>query len=259
MGPVVCLAVFVGIVVFLIVYFARRQRRRQVAWQELATRLGFSYVEKDEHLPVEFSFQLFSYGKIRFGRNVLRGEREGVPVILGDYHFETPVAEDRHEHEQTISVVTAPGMSLPSTVLMREGKQEGFAAKLTAVVNATFGGGRPEDIDFDDDSAFSEAFTLHCSEQAQAREIFNSSLRKLLVRNRDLFSRCVIETAGDAILVIASSFRDGFPAELDVPVEGILSGCTILLPPEQSVSLMKPGLLLLEQWRGRGTPAKEGI
>jgi len=248
-GPIICAAIFIGVIVLVIVIAVRRDRKRRLGWQELAGRLGYAYVQEDQDLPGKFPFQLFSCGTRQTAHNVLAGEKKGVSIILADFEFSTPAGDRSHKETQTVCVVSVTGLNLPSMIVVREAHLEGAAGRLGSLLNSALGGTGPEDIDFDDDPAFSEAFILLSPDQAQARQAFNTSVRWFFVKNQDHFPKCTIETSGNSILIIASCSPLGYPSNMQMPASAVVSTCGIRIPPEESTTLMELGLRLVEQWR----------
>lgn len=169
-GFIVCL--FVGIIIASVI----SGKKRREAWQEVAQTLGFTYTERDTSIPGTYSgLKLFMQGRSQRAEHVLRGSHGGITALLLDYQYTTGSGKNSSTHFHTLCIIEDDGLDLPDILLRRQVRFFDFLGKL-------FGG---QDVNFDDDPAFSESFVLQGSDEEALRKLFTSAIRARFVENKE--------------------------------------------------------------------------
>ncbi len=170
--------IFIGIAILLIggggLLAWQAERRRRERWAAAAERLGLHFVAKpggDVPLP---DFKLFGRGHGRRLRNAALGTLDGATLMLADYQYTTSSGKNSSTHRQTITVLQSPTLRLPSCFLRT--RVAGFDT-----LGRWFGG---QDINFEEDPAFSKGFVLQGPDEAAIRERFNPALRSFFLERR---------------------------------------------------------------------------
>ncbi len=155
------------------VYLAwRYEKQRTAALSDVALRMGFRFAERDDSVLVP-GFPLFERGRGRKAKNVMMGTSGGRAVTLFDYWYTTGGGKSSQTH--SMSVALYEGFSgLPPFDMA----PENF---LTRIANA-FGW---QDIDFDANPEFSNAYLLRSPEEAAVRAAFRSDVLSFFAAARD--------------------------------------------------------------------------
>jgi hypothetical protein len=172
------LLVGVGVaVVAIIVLRVYQEQKRTEEMQVVAGRMGFSFAAGGEpSLQGRLGrFCLFSQGRSRKARNVLRQEVRGMGVTLFDYRYTTGSGEHNQTRDQTVALFETDRLHLPAFSL----RPEGVFHKLAG----SFG---YQDIDFEAHPVFSEAYLLRGDDEARIRAAFRDEALGYLARYRDL-------------------------------------------------------------------------
>lgn len=158
-----------------IVYAAwNHQKKRTLALQELAERLGWSFQPKPDLDAVTGygRLQLFSQGRRQQVRNHLAGEREGRQVAVFDYSYVTGGGNSQATWHQTVVHVHVPEQDLPAFALRPE--------HVLHKIGAMFG---YQDIDIENDPVFSGQYLLRGTDEAAIRALFDADVRDFFDRN----------------------------------------------------------------------------
>lgn len=168
--------IFGGFILFFVVVFYiswLNDKKRTETLRAMAAQMGFEFFDSDDTLHTSLgNFKLFSRGHSKRTRNVFRGTRDNVSVIMADYYYTTGSGKNSTTHMQTICIIEDPEMRIPHFFLRHENKFFDFLGKM-------FGG---QDINFDDDPQFSDAFVLQGEHEALTRELFDSDIRREFVK-----------------------------------------------------------------------------
>jgi hypothetical protein len=114
------------------------------------------------------SFKLFNQGHSRRLTNLLRGSRDDVSISLCDYKYTVGYGKHQQVHLQTICVLRSPKLKLPHFFARRQVALFDFLGKM-------FGG---QDVNFDEDPAFSKAFVLQSvGSEDELRRAFDHNVR----------------------------------------------------------------------------------
>ena len=185
---IVGVAAFIGFFIWVAWYVEKRRREAMAAW---AQANGFTYEASGGGLINTLSaFKLFNQGRARVAKNLLRGSKDTGAISICDYQFTTGSGRSQTVHHQTIAILQTPGRHAPHFFLRRQ-------RALFDALGKMFGG---QDINFDDDPAFSKAWVLQTGgDENQLRHFMNPALRDTLTRMAD--RNLVIEVVGDTMLI----------------------------------------------------------
>ena len=179
-GLFVLLLVGVGIAVvaMILLQFYQEQKRTE-EMQVMAGRMGCSFqTEGDPGLVGRLArFRLFSQGRARKIRNVMRKEVDDVVVTLFDYRYTTNSGKHSHRHEQTVLLLQSERLRLPLFSL----RPEGLLHKLAG----SFG---YQDIDFETHPIFSDAYLLQGDDEARVRAVFGEEALGYYARHQKLWT-----------------------------------------------------------------------
>lgn len=191
LGPFIAIG---GVVALIggIVYLAWwMEKKRTEAMTAFAQSHGYQFEGPAQQLIDELAqFKLFNQGRARTAKNMMRGSKEPGAVRICDYQFTTGSGKHQQVHQQTICVLKTPGRNAPHFFLRRQRALFDSLGKL-------FGG---QDINFDDDPAFSKAYVLQTSgDEAQLRGFMTVGLRETLSRLAD--KNLLMEVVGDTLVL----------------------------------------------------------
>lgn len=185
---------FVTFAIVMIVYSFYLARKRRDTIALIAPRMGFSFNERDDSFRSKHDYlKMFSRGHSHRLINVLQGERDGITVMLADYHYTTGSGKNSTHHSQTLCVISDASMQLPNFYLRQENKFFDYLGKL-------FGG---QDINFPDDEAFSSAFVLQGTKESETRYLFKPEVRKAFMRFAGTSNQ--IEGQDDSLIIHRST------------------------------------------------------
>jgi hypothetical protein len=170
-GVIIVVILLVVVVVVVIAVLAAAKRR--AAHQALCVQRGWSYSPSGPIPEPLMAFPIFAHGHTREVRETIRGTHDGQPFTLFEYVYVTGHGKHRHHHHHTIvqwSTAELPVFSLTP---------EGWMSRLGNVFGT-------QDIDFDDDPAFSRAFQLRGDDEHRVRALFTPDRRRALAQDLHL-------------------------------------------------------------------------
>jgi hypothetical protein len=176
---VLLIPLIAALVIGLLIFGWWREKKRREAFEALARRLGMSYMRKDRGLAGAYGFlNRAAQGSNRYAFNILRGEYDGRPVCLFDYHYETYSTDSKgrrktHHHYLSFFVLHDTA-TYPELTIVREG----FFDKIGQAIGF-------DDIDFES-SEFSKAFAVRSKDKKFAYDICHTRMMEYLLQNRDL-------------------------------------------------------------------------
>lgn len=190
-GPILLV---VGVIALIggIAYLAwLMEKKRTEAMSAWAQAHGFVFEGERPQLVDELSaFKLFNQGRRRIVKNLMRGAKDPGAVRIADYQYTTGSGKHQTVWQQTICVITTPGRSAPHFFARRQ-------RALFDALGKVFGG---QDINFDDDPAFSKAYVLQSvGDEQQLRHFMSPGLREALTRLSD--RNIVLEVVGETMLL----------------------------------------------------------
>ncbi len=186
------LMLFAGIACIVVVIFAVTawsNKKRTQAWQAVADELSVDYLGRDDEILTQYAnLKIFSRGHSKQFNNTIRGDAGDTMITLGDYRYRTSSGKNSKTHVQTVCVLQSAMLDLPHCYLRRE-------VFLFDALGQSLGG---QDIDFDDDKAFSDAFVLQGDNETAVRNLFDAQVRQWFVAQaaRSFF----FETHGNTLL-----------------------------------------------------------
>ncbi len=182
---------FIGFVVGIIALSWWFEKKRTEAMEAYAQSRGFTFEGENPALMAELrNFKLFGQGHSQVVKNAMRGAKDIGAIRICDYTYTTGSGKHRTVHNQTIAVVHTPGRNAPHFFVRRQRALFDSLGKL-------FGG---QDINFDDDPAFSNAYVLQTSGGEQRLQSFMSvGLRETFTRLVD--KNLIVEVKGDTLLI----------------------------------------------------------
>ena len=197
------LAVGLGVtaVVAGVQYVVEKRRREAVAAWATSRSLTFEPARPSTVDEYE-RFKLFKAGHTRRAFNFVQGRRDGFELRVVDYQYKTGGGRNARSHKQTVCILDGESRHDVHFFCRRQSTVFDAIGKL-------FGG---QDVNFDDDPAFSKAFVLQTNgEEARLRTFMSPRLRALLV---DLAPRNITLEVNGGTLVLHMGRRVK-PEELD--------------------------------------------
>jgi hypothetical protein len=190
LGPVLVIGgviALVGGIVYLAWLMEKKRTEAMTAW---AQANAFVFEGAAPQLVQELShFKLFSQGGGRVVKNLMRGGRDVGALRVCDYQYTTGSGKNATTHHQTICIVNTPGRAAPHFFVRRQ-------LRFFDAMGKMFGG---QDINFDDDKAFSDAFVLQTNgQEQQLRHFMTPRVREGLVRLKD--QNPLVEVNGDVLV-----------------------------------------------------------
>lgn len=191
LGPVLAIGGMIALVGGIIWLAWYMEKKRTEAMSAYAQSHGFQFEGPAQQLIDELSmFKLFNQGRARTAKNLMRGAKDVGSIRICDYQFTTGSGKHQQVHHQTICVLKTPGRQVPHFFLRRQ-------RAIFDALGKVFGG---QDINFEDDPAFSKAYVLQCSgDENQLRGFMSPGLRDSLTRLAD--HNLVIEVVGDTMVL----------------------------------------------------------
>ena len=148
-------------IILLQTYLSYRQTK---AVEAIAPQLNLAFVGNGhQQIPgIVQSLNLFSRGRSRRVRNVLRGRRNGMDVFVFDYFYTTGSRKHKRTHSYTLAVVQVDGLTVPAFSLVPK--------TLWHTIGGWFG---YQDINFEGYPLFSKQYLLRGSDEVSIRQLFN--------------------------------------------------------------------------------------
>jgi hypothetical protein len=144
-------------------------RQRTDAIQRLASNLGFQYQPEPKlYLPSQlWQLELFSKGRNRRVNNLIQGRMGNTKVSLCDYRYTSRSGKSSRTYRQTVVVIEADDLQLPSFMLIPE--------NVFHKIGDMFG---YHDIDFATHPDFSSRYLLKGSDESWIRQVFHDDVLK---------------------------------------------------------------------------------
>ncbi|MEW5742626.1 MAG: hypothetical protein AB1938_27160 [Myxococcota bacterium] len=169
MEPVLAIGGVIALIAIIAYLAWLYEKKRTEAMQRYAEQHGWAFEGYGSGLEAQLgTFKLFNQGHSRRLSNAMRGVRDRVAVAVADYRYTTGSGKHSHTHHQTICTVRVPGMTLPHFFARRQ-------VALFDAIGKMFGG---QDINFEEDPAFSKAYVLQSQTgEESVRRYFNERAR----------------------------------------------------------------------------------
>jgi hypothetical protein len=154
--------VILFILIFAISAYVRNERTKAV--KRIAAQLDWEFCgHGKENLPtLAWNFDLFSKGRARQVRNLLRTQQEDASIFIFDYQYTTGGGKNSRTYYQTVVLFASDTLTLPRFFLI----PENFLHKIGNIFGY-------HDIDFSDSPQFSEQYLLRGDFESRIRQLFN--------------------------------------------------------------------------------------
>lgn len=191
LGPFLAIGGVIALIAGIVYLAWLMEKKRTEAMTAWAQSHGFVFEGATPQLIDELSaFKLFNQGRARTAKNTMRGSKEPGAVRICDYQFTTGSGKHQQVHQQTIVVLKTPGRMAPHFFLRRQ-------RALFDALGKVFGG---QDINFEDDQAFSKAYVLQTNgDEQQLRGFMSPGLRDMLTKMAD--RNLLMEVVGDTLVL----------------------------------------------------------
>lgn len=191
---ILIVSIILFVVPIIITIVMRREKKITAELKEFAGRYKFDFQETgDVGLMDEMvSFQLFSKGRSRKIRNVMRAKTQESELMVLEYSYKTNSGKNSHHWNQTVVFFQSDLLELPSFVLRPE--------NIFHKIGSTFG---YQDIDFDTHPEFSTNLLLRGEDEAQIRKIFNTRV----LHHFNGINRISVEGVGDKLIYYKNNKR----------------------------------------------------
>ncbi|MEM9215924.1 MAG: hypothetical protein AAGD25_16465 [Cyanobacteria bacterium P01_F01_bin.150] len=139
-------------------------QRRTNAVEAIALQLNLDFVgHGHQQIPsVVQSFNLFSRGRSRRVRNVLKGQNNGMAVFVFDYFYTTGSGKRKRTRCYTVAMLQVNRLTVPAFSLVPK--------TLFHTIGGWFG---YQDINFEGYPLFSKRYLLRGSDEISIRQLFN--------------------------------------------------------------------------------------
>lgn len=199
----------IGLLAIVVWYNRKLERERRQALERLAQTLRCAFLPEGDAALLGLCELALGVRHKRSAkvRNVLRGERHGIPFRIVDYSYVTHSGKHSHHHRQTV-VAAELGRPLPDFQMRRET----WIDKLGDYVGW-------HDLDFDHRPGFSSTYFLRGKNESEIRAFFGDRALGLLEnRPEPLYA---LGGVGD-VLVIQEKREFLPPEELESHLEAAL-------------------------------------
>lgn len=180
------------IVLLMVAVFAfglHEKKKRTQAVEQIAMDMGGSFQESDPPFLESIKgsgLHLFQRGHSRSARNLLRVPHRDTLMTAFDYRFITGHGKHRHRHHQTAVLFSWERGGLPLFVLRPQNLLDNIAAGLGM-----------QDINFEENPAFSHRYHLSGSDEEAIRRVFGGAALEYCAERE----RLVVESCGDRLLI----------------------------------------------------------
>ncbi len=206
--------VLVALVIFSIFWAIQQGKARQVAIKALAGHLGFEFTPACAGAPDPelAGFRLFDQGHSRRSFNILRGVLGREQALICDYQYTTGGGKSRQTHSYVVTAFQLEGRRLPRFELRPE--------NVFHRIGQVFG---YQDIDFQEDEAFSKMYLLRGEDEQAVRALFKSYVLDHFKRSGGWHLE-----GSDRWLIVWKSGRRPRPEELRGRLEEAHAICELL-------------------------------
>ncbi len=177
-----------------LLWMVMREKKRDAALALAAEDLSFEYRRDGRTLLGEkfTRFALFQDGRRRRIKNVLQGHYDHIEALLFDYRYITGSHLHFRVHRQTVGAFKLVDEELPEFSL----RPENVIHKISEAMGY-------QDIDFDENQAFSSRYLLRGPDEDAIRDLFTPEMLKFFADNPGLS----VEGGGQWIVVFRRDRR----------------------------------------------------
>ncbi len=187
-----------------------REGEKTEELRDLAAKIGFSFQEEDTDFEASLKkTRCFSRSYRARTTNCLSKKNEVVEIKVADCHY----SQSDKVYRATVCMIIDKQMNLPNFFLRPE-------HKFFDGLKRFFG---MQDIEFENDQAFSKKFVLQSEDEISVKYLFNSEVRKFMMKYGDLITQ--IEGNGSMLLLFK---KPQFVSDFETQVKEALEICTLL-------------------------------
>ncbi|MFA5140586.1 MAG: hypothetical protein WC728_15265 [Elusimicrobiota bacterium] len=141
------------------------ERKRREALRRMAAERGFEFLEDCGCPPSAGGIQLLRRGHSLRYRNLMHGDWNGSPFEAYDYQYTVGSGKSSHTYRQTVAAFRRPEACIPAFEL----RKEHLGDKLLGLIGM-------EDIDFEENPAFSKKYHLSGQDVQAVRMLFTPNV-----------------------------------------------------------------------------------
>jgi hypothetical protein len=176
-----------------VIYIGRRGRMKradEMARVAAELRLAFTPEGDETTMATHAGLHLFSHGRSKKARNLMRGSVRDSNVSIFDYQYTVGGGKNQHTYRQTVFSVQMEGRNLPAFSM----RPENVFHKLGSMMGY-------QDIDFEGNPVFSKKYLLRGPDEAAIRSAFTSRVMTFLESESGLS----VEADGRTLIVYRHS------------------------------------------------------
>ncbi len=178
-----------------------KAKARKAKWIKIAKKTGLIYSFKAPEILVEYKkMNELGIGENPSITNCLRGFKDDVEIIVADFSYVTKLGDSFTVWKQTLCILRLKELNMPRCNLLPEALGLDYLIKI-------LGG---QDINFENDFAFSSDFILKGSDEYDVKTYFSQKVRNCFVSLKKEDIR--FEAFEDVVLFHYSRFIE--PAEM---------------------------------------------
>lgn len=161
----------------ILAWYWKYEKKRTEKFHHISQELGLLFLEKgDPSLQGRLKrFYLFSQGRSKKIRNLLRVETGDLEMAMFDYRFSVGSGQNSRTERQSVVYIRSSTLQLPQFALRPEG--------MFHKIGAAFG---YQDIDFEEYPEFSKAYLLRGRAEREIRSLFDDRLLKFLENEKKI-------------------------------------------------------------------------
>lgn len=221
---IIGIACVVG-VYLLFNHYHEKERTRKL--QEIAQQMGLRFDPEGNPSLINqlAAFHLFSQGRSKQIKNMLRGQIQQGEIAIFGYQYTTGSGKNTHTARQTVVSFRAASLNLPHFALRPE--------NMFHKIGEVFG---YRDIDFESHPTFSDRYLLRADDEAETRRVFTDQV----LSHFEQQTACSTEGGGDQLIFYRADARVA-PDQMHAFMEEGLQVLTLFepspnLPPAQPVA-----------------------
>jgi hypothetical protein len=171
---IITIAIILAVAVTGIAAAVAYEKKRKAEIAAVAESLGLAWVpEDDATIRDRFSsLALFNLGRGRKMANCMTGDSGEVRISIFDYQWTTGSGKHQHTAQVTLVALESPRLRLAPFSIRPENMFDAIGGMLGF-----------QDIDFDDDAAFSNSYVLKSPDEPAVRKLFAPPLRQYFASN----------------------------------------------------------------------------
>jgi hypothetical protein len=192
--PFLFIVLFLGLIVFLVIYQRKKEKERTQQLQLAAGQLGWGFMPEAalNMIPNFERLGLFNQGHGKEIKNMMYGEASGIKAAVFDYTYVTGSGKHRQTHFQSVVYLEPANLAVPYFSLRPEG-----------VIHKIFSALGYQDIDFGQRPEFSRQYILRGQDEPAIRQTFNDRLLTFY----ESYPGTSTDGGGNQLLVYRAGYR----------------------------------------------------